>query len=121
MHLSFNLQAITADSILVKFEKARGALEQSLRRVEDIVPQAIGCRVCQWPVFFVLVKHSNILILAAGYHSPLINNLLHIVYTTFLCSFSSLYVKGSLWYLSLVTFHLCSLNKSWLSLPENHQ
>ncbi|RWW35062.1 hypothetical protein GW17_00000140, partial [Ensete ventricosum] len=70
--------AITADSILVKFEKARGALEESLRRVEDIVPQAIGCRVCQWPVFFVLGRHSNILILAAGYHSPLINNLLHI-------------------------------------------
>ncbi|CAD5179687.1 U-box domain-containing protein 7-like [Musa acuminata AAA Group] len=39
--------AITADSILVKFEKARGALEQSLRRVEDIVPQAIGCRIIE--------------------------------------------------------------------------
>jgi len=38
-------QAITGDSILLKFEKARCALQESLRRVEDIVAQAIGCQV----------------------------------------------------------------------------
>ncbi|KAK9087308.1 hypothetical protein Syun_029702 [Stephania yunnanensis] len=40
-----NNKAITEDSIVLKFEKARSALEESLRRVEDIVPQAIGCQV----------------------------------------------------------------------------
>ncbi|XP_006845220.2 U-box domain-containing protein 45 [Amborella trichopoda] len=39
--------AITSDSVLLKFEKARCALEQSLRRVEDIVPQAIGCQILE--------------------------------------------------------------------------
>lgn len=39
------MQAITGDSVLTKFEKARCALEDSLRRVEDIVPQSIGCQV----------------------------------------------------------------------------
>ncbi|KAK1272151.1 U-box domain-containing protein 45 [Acorus gramineus] len=39
--------AITGDSILVKFEKARTALEESLRRVEDIVPQTIGCQILE--------------------------------------------------------------------------
>lgn len=39
------LQAITGDSVVMKFEKARSALEDSLRRVEDIVPQTIGCQV----------------------------------------------------------------------------
>lgn len=29
----------------MKFEKARCALQESLRRVEDIVPQEIGCQV----------------------------------------------------------------------------
>ncbi|KAK9162674.1 hypothetical protein Syun_003576 [Stephania yunnanensis] len=38
-------KAITGDSIVLKFEKARSALEESLKRVEDIVPQAIGCQV----------------------------------------------------------------------------
>lgn len=38
-------QAITGDSVGSKFEKARSALEDGLRRVEDIVPQAIGCQV----------------------------------------------------------------------------
>ena len=38
-------QAITGDSVLLKFEKAKCALEDSLRRVEDIVPQSIGCQV----------------------------------------------------------------------------
>ncbi|KAG5040864.1 hypothetical protein JHK85_013340 [Glycine max] len=37
--------AITGDSVLLKFEKAKCALEDSLRRVEDIVPQSIGCQV----------------------------------------------------------------------------
>ena len=39
------MQAITGDSVLTKLEKARCALEDSLRRVEDIVPQSIGCQV----------------------------------------------------------------------------
>lgn len=38
-------QAITGDSVLVKFEKARRTLEESLKRVEDIVPQSIGSQV----------------------------------------------------------------------------
>ncbi|KAK7379558.1 hypothetical protein VNO80_05021 [Phaseolus coccineus] len=37
--------AITADSVLLKFEKAKCALEDSLKRVEDIVPQSIGCQI----------------------------------------------------------------------------
>ncbi|OVA09495.1 Armadillo [Macleaya cordata] len=37
--------AITGDSVLLKFEKSRCALRDSLRRVEDIVPQAIGCQI----------------------------------------------------------------------------
>ncbi|XP_015894384.1 U-box domain-containing protein 6 isoform X2 [Ziziphus jujuba] len=37
--------AITGDSVLSKFEKTRCALEDSLRRVEDIVPQSIGCQI----------------------------------------------------------------------------
>jgi hypothetical protein len=39
------MQAITGDSVLLKFEKARFALVESLRRVDDIVPQSIGCQV----------------------------------------------------------------------------
>lgn len=38
-------QAITGDSVVQKFEKARSALEDSLIRVEDIVPQSIGAQV----------------------------------------------------------------------------
>ncbi|CAJ1852272.1 unnamed protein product [Sphenostylis stenocarpa] len=37
--------AITGDSVLLKFEKAKCALEDSLKRVEDIVPQSIGCEI----------------------------------------------------------------------------
>ncbi|KAL6186361.1 hypothetical protein ACLB2K_042481 [Fragaria x ananassa] len=37
--------AITGDSVLSKFEKARIALMDSLRRVEDIVAQSIGCQI----------------------------------------------------------------------------
>lgn len=49
-------QAITGDSIVLKFERARCALEDSLKRVEDIVPQSIGCQVvfsyfCSMPSF----------------------------------------------------------------------
>lgn len=39
------MQAITGDSVLLKFEKAKCALGDSLKRVEDIVPQSIGCQV----------------------------------------------------------------------------
>lgn len=39
------MQAITGDAVHLKFEKARRALEDSLRRVVDIVPQSIGCQV----------------------------------------------------------------------------
>lgn len=37
--------AITGDAIVLKFEKAKCMLIDSLRRVEDIVPQSIGCQV----------------------------------------------------------------------------
>ncbi|KAJ1391608.1 Zinc finger, RING/FYVE/PHD-type [Sesbania bispinosa] len=37
--------AITGDSVLLKFEKAKCALIDSLKLVEDIVPQSIGCQV----------------------------------------------------------------------------
>lgn len=37
--------AITGDSVVLKFEKARSALEDGLRRVEDIVPQTIGSQI----------------------------------------------------------------------------
>ncbi|KAJ7957594.1 RING-type E3 ubiquitin transferase [Quillaja saponaria] len=37
--------AITGDSVLSKFEKAKCALVDSLKRVEDIVQQSIGCQI----------------------------------------------------------------------------
>ncbi|XP_031122134.1 U-box domain-containing protein 45 isoform X1 [Ipomoea triloba] len=37
--------AITGDSIVLKFERARCALQDGLNRVEDIVPQTIGCQI----------------------------------------------------------------------------
>ncbi|XP_022962451.1 U-box domain-containing protein 45-like [Cucurbita moschata] len=37
--------AITGDSVLLKFEKVKRALQDSLKRVEDIVPQSIGYQV----------------------------------------------------------------------------
>lgn len=37
--------AITGDSVVLKFEKARCALQDCLRRVEDIVPQSICCQI----------------------------------------------------------------------------
>lgn len=39
--------AITGDSILMKFEKARCALQESLKRVEEIVSQAVGCQIME--------------------------------------------------------------------------
>ena len=47
------MQAITGDSVALKFEKARCALADSLRRVEDIVPQTIGVQVTLTEVTFV--------------------------------------------------------------------
>ena len=47
------MQAITGDSIVLKFEKARCALEDSLRRVNDIVPQAIGSEVIIFLVWWL--------------------------------------------------------------------
>nr|GEW08616.1 U-box domain-containing protein 45 [Tanacetum cinerariifolium] len=40
-----NLLGYNGDSIVMKVEKTRLALEDSLRRIEDIVPQTIGCQV----------------------------------------------------------------------------
>ncbi|CAA2999201.1 U-box domain-containing 45-like [Olea europaea subsp. europaea] len=37
--------ALTGDSVVLKFERARCALQDSLRRVEDIVPQSIRCQI----------------------------------------------------------------------------
>ncbi|GAB2280610.1 hypothetical protein Dimus_015239 [Dionaea muscipula] len=39
--------AITGDSVLLKFDRAKGALADSLRRVENIVPQSIGCQISE--------------------------------------------------------------------------
>lgn len=39
--------AITGDSVVVKFEKARSVLEDSLSQVRDIVPQAIDCQISE--------------------------------------------------------------------------
>ncbi|CAN1152452.1 U-box domain-containing protein 6 [Linum perenne] len=39
--------AITGDSVLLKFERARSSLADGLRRVEDIVPQSIGCQILE--------------------------------------------------------------------------
>lgn len=39
--------AITGDSVVLKFEKSKSALMDSLRRVEDIVPQSIGSQILE--------------------------------------------------------------------------
>lgn len=39
--------AITGDSVLLKFDKARSGLADSLRRVEDIVPQSVGLQISE--------------------------------------------------------------------------
>ncbi|PKA54782.1 U-box domain-containing protein 45 [Apostasia shenzhenica] len=48
--------AITGDSILVKFEKARCSLRESLRRVEDIVPESIGSQYIDFTVSSQIVE-----------------------------------------------------------------
>lgn len=57
------MQAVTGDSVLLKFEKAKCALEDSLRRVEDIVPQSIGCQV----ISFNAIAHGSFLCLGWAY------------------------------------------------------
>lgn len=52
------MQAITGDSVALKFEKARCALADSLRRVEDIVPQAIRVQVTLEKLFLFLLSFS---------------------------------------------------------------
>jgi hypothetical protein len=42
---SLMVQAITGDSVLIKFEKAKCAIVDSLKLVEDIVSQSIACQV----------------------------------------------------------------------------
>lgn len=51
---SFSLitQAITGDSVLLKFEKAKCSLADSLGRVEDIVQESIGCQVFGYYILF---------------------------------------------------------------------
>lgn len=39
--------AITGDAVLLKFEKAKVALINSLKRVEDIVPSSIGSQILE--------------------------------------------------------------------------
>ncbi|MBA0760096.1 hypothetical protein Gotri_022877 [Gossypium trilobum] len=39
--------AITGDSVLLKFQRAKCALIDSLKRVEDMVPQSIGCQILE--------------------------------------------------------------------------
>ncbi|GLJ22121.1 hypothetical protein SUGI_0415100 [Cryptomeria japonica] len=39
--------AITGDSILIKFERAKSGLDQSLKRVESIVPQILGQQIAE--------------------------------------------------------------------------
>ena len=41
-----HFQAITAETVLLKFEKSRSQLQESLRRVESIVTEDIGHKVC---------------------------------------------------------------------------
>lgn len=51
IYLHCVLQAITGDSILLKFERAKGSLIESLRRVEDIVEQSMACQVVFSSIF----------------------------------------------------------------------
>jgi hypothetical protein len=43
---NIHFQAITAETVLLKFEKSRTQLQDSLRRVESIVTEDIGQKVC---------------------------------------------------------------------------
>lgn len=46
MHYSFTLlQAITGDSVLLKFQKARSVLLKSLQHVDEIASPSISCQV----------------------------------------------------------------------------
>lgn len=50
-------QAITGDAVLLKFEKAKVSLINSLKRVEDIVPSSIGSQVL-FSFFLYLLHYS---------------------------------------------------------------
>lgn len=65
------MQAITGDSVLLKFEKARSALVDSLKRVEDIVPQSIGSQVVE--VFLSFRKDCICFVLVNVIHFYLCN------------------------------------------------
>lgn len=43
---NIHFQAITAETVHLKFEKSRSQLQESLRRVESIVTEDIGHKVC---------------------------------------------------------------------------
>ena len=49
----YDLQAITEDSVLYLYQKAKCALETSFKRVDDIVPQPIGCQVTKSEIWYV--------------------------------------------------------------------
>ncbi|MBA0823769.1 hypothetical protein Goarm_020475 [Gossypium armourianum] len=46
LHIALE-KAITGDSVLLKFQRAKCALIDSLKRVEDMVPQSIGCQILE--------------------------------------------------------------------------
>ncbi|KAI8526881.1 hypothetical protein RHMOL_Rhmol12G0032900 [Rhododendron molle] len=50
--------AITGESVVLKFEKVRCALEDSLRRVNDIVAQEIGCQISEILVELEQIRFS---------------------------------------------------------------
>lgn len=50
--------AITGESVVLKFEKVRCALEDSLRRVSDIVPLEIGCQISEIVIELEEIKFS---------------------------------------------------------------
>lgn len=52
-------QAITGDAVLLKFEKAKIALIDGLKRVEDIVPSSIGSQV----IFTLFIAHCLIVMI----------------------------------------------------------
>ena len=72
------MQAITGDSVFSKFEKTRSALEDSLKRVEDIVPQSIGCQV---RIIFSRCYVLSINLLPCGCFLP--SNIQHMVETNY--------------------------------------
>nr|GEY33386.1 U-box domain-containing protein 45-like [Tanacetum cinerariifolium] len=56
-----DLLGYNGDSVVMKVEKARSALEDGLRRVEDIVPQTIGCQVIRGKEYLgsIYVKNNE--------------------------------------------------------------